>query len=328
MEKEDYSDITDSDPEQLDHAFVIENCKYMINQNDEAVLVEVQKSKNNSLTVPATVEHEGREYDVIAINGRALRESKLTSLDFAPDSKITSLRKDSLYCHSLERVSLPPQCEKLDRGWCNFTLKLKVIDVPQDNSNFKVYQGALYNMDMDVLYFAPRDIKTFEVLNTVKVIYAYCFEQCRHLRAVTFQEEPIVQKIDPWAFSHSGLRSFECPDSIETISYDAFFHCHSLKDITFDEYNSKLKEILISAFKDARLTEIKLPRSCKKIAIAAFADNPKLVKATFCSRDTIVVWRDAFKNCSPDFKWQGYAGTIVKGKGAPEEWKEADLVDP
>lgn len=314
MYEQDYSDMSDSGEEEKEIDTIhVGPLTYKLYEGNKAVLSLATKGESN-VKIPATVEHNGEEYTVTGIGERALRESKISHLEFDEKCQITTLGKDSLYCHSLEEVILPPKCEKLERGWCNFTLKLNSVSLPLENTNFQVQNAALFGRNMDYLYFVPRNTKTFQVPNTVKYIYAYCFEQCRKLKEVTFEEESSLIRIDPWAFSHCGLKSITFPDSLVTISYDAFFQSRKLQEINFGKA-SNLKEILISAFKNTNLHSIELPKSCKKVAIAAFQGNRSLEKIKILSDDYIKVWRDAFKDCDPSCEYVIFEGVDVKGEG-------------
>ncbi|OHT11762.1 hypothetical protein TRFO_18750 [Tritrichomonas foetus] len=322
MERDDYSDYSDSEEEEVIETFTKDDfCTYNLLKNSNLILTKVTKNKGpqSQFTIPAKVEHNGNEYEVVAIGPRALRESKLVKLNFDPESNIDKLRRDSLYCHTLEEVTLPPKLIALERGWCNFTLKLKDIIVPESNTNFVVAEDtkALYNSDRDILFFVPRTVRAFEVPNTVTTISSYAFEQCRRLKSITFQEESTLRRIDPWAFSHCGLKCIEFPNSLVTISYDSFFHTHRLEEIKFGE-GSQLKEVLISAFKDTHLREVTLPRNCRKVAIAAFQNCPRLTQCRFESQDYVTVWRDAFRGVAEGFKVVKYEGTKIKGTGEPQ----------
>lgn len=313
MDEQDYSDMSDSEEEKEIDTVHVGPFTYKLYEGNRAILSLAVKSESN-VTIPATIDHDGEKYTVMGIGERALRESKISHLEFDEECKITTLGKDSLYCHSLEEVTLPPLLDKLERGWCNFTLKLNTIVLPSSNTNFQIYNNALYSRNLDILYFVPRNSRAFEVIQQTKIISSYCFEQCRRLKEVTFQEESCLVRIDPWAFSHCGLRSIQFPDSLVTISYDAFFQSRKLSQIEFGD-DSNLKEILISAFKNTNLTKIVLPKSLKKVAIAAFQGNKNLSKVTFLSKDTMKVWRDAFKDCSPEFEYVKFEQAVINGDG-------------
>lgn len=323
MYEQDYSDMSDSGEEEKEIDTIhVGPLTYKLYEGNKAVLSLATKGESN-VKIPATVEHDGEEYTVTGIGERALRESKISHLEFDDNCQITTLGKDSLYCHSLESVTLPPLLDKLERGWCNFTLKLNQIIIPTGNTNFQLVSNALYSRELDYLYFVPRNAKNFEVLSNTKVIASYALEQCRRLKEITFQDESCLLRIDPWAFSHCGLRSITFPDSLVTISYDAFFQSRKLAEINFGA-DSNLKEILISAFKNTNLTKITLPKKCVKVAIAAFQGNKNLSKVKFETKDTIKVWRDAFKDCSSDFQYVRYDRAVINGDGLKGKHEEVE----
>ena len=317
MEQDDYSDTSDYEEEEDFETATVDDIEYRLFSKTSHAILSKHGKKDQSLVVPVSITHDDKEYKVTGIGPRALRDSKIKNLSFADGSAVEKLKRDSLYCHTLEEVTLPENLLMLERGWCNFTMKLQKINVPESNNNFVVDKDtdALYSSNMAVIFFAPRKIRSFVLPNSVSTISAYAFEQCRRLKKFEFQEGSNLKRIDPWAFSHSGIKTITFPDSLETISYDAFFHSHKLQEIIFNA-ESNLKEILISAFKDTYLQEVHLPSSCKKIAIAAFQKCPKLSLVKFESGDYITVWRDAFKDTNNDFKVQVYEGVDIKGTGA------------
>ena len=274
------------------------------------------KSDETSLTIPATVEKDGSEYPVQGIAPRALRQSHVESLTFAPESQVKTLKKDALYCHTLKKVVLPASLENLEIGWCNFTLKLVDLTVEDGNEHFLTEDNALYNKDKTVLYHVARNIKEFTVPASVQKIGSYAFEQCRRLRTLTFEEGSQLQTIEQWAFSHCGLKQVHFPDSLESIGYDAFFHTPRLEEVSFGN-DSALKNVLIGAFKDTSLSDVTLPPTTVKIGIAAFQNCPKLEKVTVLNPQTVTIWRDAFTGTTEDFKLVVLESTKLKGAGVP-----------
>ncbi|KAK8888883.1 hypothetical protein M9Y10_033623 [Tritrichomonas musculus] len=295
----------------------IESCEYELFIKSGNLYAQLRnvKSDETSLIIPATVEKDGSEYPVQGIAPRALRQSHVESLSFAPDSQVKSLKKDALYCHTLKKVALPASLEALEVGWCNFTLKLVELTI-EDNSHFVTQDNALYDSDKTVLYHVARNIKEFTVPASVEKIGSYAFEQCRRLRTLTFEDNSQLKSIEQWAFSHCGLKQIHFPDSLESIGYDAFFHTPRLEEISFGD-DSVLKNVLIGAFKDTSLSDVTLPPTTVKIGIAAFQNCPKLEKVTLLNPGTVTIWRDAFTGTTDDFKLVVCENTRLKGAGVP-----------
>lgn len=297
----------------------VESCEFelFIKSGNLYAQLSSVKSDETSLTIPATVEKDGSEYPVQGIAPRALRQSHVETLNFAPESTIKTLKKDALYCHTLKKVVLPASLESLEIGWCNFTLKLVDLTVEDGNEHFLTQDNALYNTEKTTLYHVARNIKEFTVPASVETIGSYAFEQCRRLRTLSFEDDSHLQKIEQWAFSHCGLKQVHFPDSLESIGYDAFFHTPRLEEISFGD-DSVLKNVLIGAFKDTSLSNVTLPPTTVKIGIAAFQNCPKLEKVTVLNPNQVTIWRDAFTGTTEDFKLVVAETTKLKGAGVPQ----------
>jgi hypothetical protein len=86
------------------------------------------------------------------------------------------------------------------------------------------------------------------------VICEECFSNCRSLKAISFESESKLSRIEGWAFFGSGLTSIHFPASVEVICESCFSNCTSLASISF-ESGSKLCESRFSAAFRARFPD-------------------------------------------------------------------------
>ena len=63
---------------------------------------------------------------------------------------------------------------------------------------------------------------------TLRVIGNLAFAHCRHLKSVSFGENPMLEEIGNKAFFDCGLESFEAPPRLKKIGDMAFGKCGSL----------------------------------------------------------------------------------------------------
>ena len=75
---------------------------------------------------------------------------------------------------------------------------------------------------------------------TLRVIGNLAFAHCKHLKSVSFGENPMLEEIGSKAFFDCGLESFEAPSSLKKIGDMAFSGCSSLKEF---KWNSSVREI-------------------------------------------------------------------------------------
>lgn len=104
-------------------------------------------------------------------------------------------------------------------------------DTRKNDSAFIFLDGAIYNREMTTLILAPRRSTSFNIPDTVTLIAAQAFMDCK-------------------------FESVVIPESVTTIGRNAFNGCSSLKSITI---SNSLKKICLNAFKGCNnLTCVKI----------------------------------------------------------------------
>jgi hypothetical protein len=69
------------------------------------------------------------------------------------------------------------------------------------------------------------DLCEMAIPPSLEILADRCFENCRNLRRVTFQEISKLKKIGERAFAFSKIKSFTIPASVNEIDGSAFFGC-------------------------------------------------------------------------------------------------------
>lgn len=214
-------------------------------------------------------------------------------------------------CPSLEAFTIPASVSKIQEGPWRNCKSLEELGIAENNYNFHVYEGVLYNRDRKHLIQYPagkRDVEYF----------------------VGFG----IQSIDNSAFyGNDYLSTVKFPASLDSISHIAFFGCSNLQNVVF---NDTITSIGNYAFeKCPKLQTIQLYGNPQytydgpddpyntfepstKVDIEAKAPNPKLTegKGTILER----VWNTVseypyFQEMEiPDNEDYGFPHYLGKGK--------------
>lgn len=245
------------------------------------------------IEIPETVEIDGGDYTVTAINDYA----------FANNGSIIS-------------VSIPATVSGI--GWRVFdnSRNLAEIIVDEDNQYFTSENGILYSSDTSVLiaYPAGKVNTEFEVPAKVSAFSDYAFRGNSHLEQVTFLNGSISY-ISSGAFMDcSSLQTIEIPEGVNNISYYAFSNCNSLQSV---ELPSSVIYIQWNAFANCtNLEEINIPASVEEMGSNVFnGSNNVTINCEVASRPAL--W---------DADWNNNGGTVVWGEVEVPEF-EYTIID-
>ena len=164
--------------------------------------------------------------------------------------------------------------------------------------------------------FASSALKTVTIPQTVTTFGSLVFENCRQLASATVASSVVPQeafmgctnltsvtlkntvtKIDPFAFSQSGLSSVTIPGSVTEIRERAFGECESLKTVTIED---GVKVIGEEAFCICTsLESIELPKSVTTVKNGAFSSCTSLKNVTVANAN-INLADNAFVACHKD----------------------------
>lgn len=190
-----------------------------------------------SLTIPATVEYNGNNYKVTAIQKEA-----------------------AMGCTLLETVAIEASLESIDDQAFENCTKLKTITLP--NSLKRIGYRAFYGTALNTTVVIPA---------SVTELGDYIFYWCTNLKGVDF--DATVTAIPAGMFKNcSAMTTFEMPDNIKVVGSDAFNGCASLTTLTL---SSALQSIGDNALGGcAKLTALTLPATVAQLGKGTFNGCP------------------------------------------------------
>lgn len=243
------------------------------------VLIAVDKEYNGVFSVPDGIR---------TIADCAFEHAKVTEVT-TPDT-LKFIGFNAFWdCQELISVSLGSSVETLGRGPFRMCNKLQVISVHEDNENFAVSDGVLYNHQLSSVVRCPQMTQGKVVLpHTIKKINAYAFEWCTEIESIEIPEGCVF--IGNSAFSRcENLSDVILPETLEYIDTSAFSYCNSIESISIPDnvyYLGKyafncclnLKEVEIGDGID----ELKycLFESCEKLNKVTLGDNIRVIDDT------------------------------------------------
>ncbi|MDR1267178.1 MAG: leucine-rich repeat domain-containing protein [Holosporales bacterium] len=132
--------------------------------------------------------------------------------------------------------------------------------------------GGFFNRNAQVVIFSK---------NTM-IIPKKCFDRCRQLAFVVFEQASQLKAIGSEAFRDISLLSSICiPASVESLGAQCFSNCQALFSVTFEPY-SRLTGIGPHAFLNcASLPFVVLPTSVEAIGDSCFVGCKRLASLTF-----------------------------------------------
>ena len=214
-------------------------------------------------------------------------------------NKVTKLNDNTFSnCSSLKNVSIGSGCTSISTTAFDGTSSIDRITVSEDNKNYTVVDGVLYNKDMTTLVLYPKNRSgEFAVPDTVttiansafdsspnltkvtigknvKTIGASAFGECKSLKTVIFEDSDTVQKtICDYAFYKCPvLTTVDFGNAVKSIGNYAFYSCQSLNKLDFSK--NSVKTIGDYAFTVCKsLESIEFPDSLESIGYGAFSAN-------------------------------------------------------
>lgn len=245
----------------------------------EHVLIAVDKEYNGVFSVPDGIR---------TIADYAFAHVKVTEV-VTPDSLMHVGFNCFWDCQELVKVSLGKSVSTLGRGPFRMCNKLETITVHEDNENFAVSDGVLYNHQLSSVVKCPQMTPGRVILPyTIKKINAYAFEWCTEMESIEIPEGCVF--IGNSAFSTcENLTDVVLPETLEYIDTSAFSYCNSIESISIPDnvyYLGKyafncclnLKEVEIGHGID----ELKycLFESCEKLNKVTLGDNIRVIDDT------------------------------------------------
>ena len=234
-------------------------------------------------------------------DGAFKRCSKLTSIDIP--NKVTKLNDNTFaYCTSLKNVSIGSGCTSISATAFVNTSSIDRITVSEDNKNFTVVDGVLYNKDMTTLVLYPKNCSgEFAVPDTVTTIADYAFYESPNITKITIGKN--VKTIGNYAFYNCpALFKVDFGNAVKTIGSYSFAVNDSIESIEFPDSLESIGDNAFIAYPDGsyvenKLKSVKFGKGLKTIGNGAFYHNRKLTNIEFTGENLTSIGSYAFYNC-------------------------------
>lgn len=276
--------------------FTVGQLNYTVLSEEDGT-VEVSsttKEYDSEITVPATVDNDGKTYTVVELGYFAFNNHK-----------------------ELTAVNLPATIESIGiRGSSSFNncLALESINVDGGNPTFASADGIVFDKNMSRVVICPGGKTSVNIPNTVTTIGASSFRECRNLVSVKIPHSVTV--IETYAFSFcDDLTDVVIPESVTSIGEYAFAWCKSLVSFMVPANVSVIKEGILAGC--AKLESVTLPASVKDIEWNAFGSCPSLKSLEMLSETP--------PECDPSFREDIYSNvTLYVPVGAKDAYEAVE----
>lgn len=150
-----------------------------------------------------------------------------------------------------------------------------------------VVKSDINNNEYDSLIFVGRDVKTFVIPSSIKIISLHAFtsskienvsishqvekirkcafQSCLRLKNIEIPKSSELKKIGKYAFNESLIEKIFIPPQITKICNNAFEYCSNLQKTEISQ-DSKLPIIEARAFKKCAIESLFIPSQVKNIS--------------------------------------------------------------
>lgn len=281
------------------NAFTFSQTLYQIEFANNSMIQSIQNAAFSwaafltNISIPSSVTHID---DMVFSNCKNLKEIK-----FQPDSKLQQIGNYAFSDTLIEHIEIPSTVSELKKKWLFFTPRLKKVTIMPNNKLYKNYENDnrivvgksdINNDEYDSLIFVGRDVKTFVIPPSIKIIspqafalskieYVFisphvkkickcAFQSCLKLKNVEIPKNSELQKIGKFAFNESFIEKVFIPPQITKIGYNTFQYCSNLRKIEIPQ-DSKLQIIDTEAFKQCSFESIYVPSQVKNTCYVSLA---------------------------------------------------------
>ena len=270
---------------------VVQNgISYSIDEEKETAEVIGYDQSSSYVTIPSTINVDGKVYSVVSIGKDAFdRSDKL--LEVTIEDGVEEIKKYAFYyCRYLRSVKLPATLKSVGSYafWNSLSLSniyipasltdlsakafteggMSAYEVSPDNPVYSSEDGIMFNKDKtELLHFpAKKQVESYSIPEKVEKIGELAFE-CNQLNEVIFHDK--LLSIDDYAFFLcEKLAKADVPNSVEFVGESAFSRCYNLKEAHIPE---KLTVIPPGLFEYGyKLEKVNIPSTVTSIGKSAF----------------------------------------------------------
>lgn len=270
---------------------VVQNgISYSIDEEKETAEVIGYDQSSSYVTIPSTINVDGKVYSVVSIGKSAFdRSDKL--LEVTIEDGVEEIKKYAFYaCRYLRSVKLPATLKSVGSYafWNSLSLSniyipasltdlsakafteggMSAYEVSPDNPVYSSEDGIMFNKDKtELLHFpAKKQVESYSIPEKVEKIGEFAFES-NQLNEVIFHDK--LLSIDDYAFFLcENLAKADVPNSVEFVGESAFSRCYNLKEAHLPE---KLTVIPPGLFEYGyKLEKVNIPSTVTSIGKSAF----------------------------------------------------------
>ena len=177
------------------------------------------------------------------IKGYAFRSCKDVTDILLPEGIETILNGVFYNCVNVKKLHIPSSVKHLTGGTFEGFGGHIVVD-PQNSTYATDSIGALFDKGLKTILFAPKNIKTYVLPESVKIISDYAFSGCGDLESCSLPV--LLEQIGNFAFDECiRLKKLNIPSNVSRIGYYAFQKCVRLEAV---ELPKKIKTIDSATF--------------------------------------------------------------------------------
>ena len=263
--------IPSSDPYDIPHGKpTLDKLNFAEDKEGKGVFVKAaSRGISGEVVIPTSY---GR-YSVTGISVRGFQDCEGITSVYIPKSVKIIGSEAFRNCPNLESVFISETVSTLGEYIVFSSCPKLRITVSERNPYFSSLDGALYNKDKTEIIWAPSDVTSISLPDTVKTIGNYAYSNSK----LTSINIPLgVKTIGPGAFSQcsSASSSLSIPDTVETIGDQAFYKIVRTSPMSISETISKQSAPLLSS--------IVIPSQASSFLIASpqLAGRPSLAVIT------------------------------------------------
>ena len=288
------------------------------------------------VTIPETVSHNGKNYDVIAIGFNAFVNCRnLSTVNLGRN--VTSIGEQAFWgCSGLTTINIPDNVTSIGyTAFANCT-SLTAINIP--NSVISIGYSAFSCSGLTAVdipssvesigfsaFAGCSSLSTISIRNSVISIGLDAFAGCTSLTSVIFH----CTEIGSWFQRIESIKDIVIGEEVTSITDAAFLGCSGITNITLPE---GIKTIGGSAFKGTGLTTLTIPSTVTQIGASAlvgktiYCNNPTPPAATSQLADnarniTLYVPQGSIKAYSNADYWKDF---FIMEMGTPD-WTDGTV---